>query len=158
MSVRALTIAAAFLIAVPSSAFAQQAICESVRGDINLDGQTNIFDVQCHILIAVNHLAGITHVSPICGASEDSEVDQNCDQSINIVDVYMTVQAALEQPWSSHTDGDGDGCADRCETIEFECEDGWMNPHCDLMIGDCSQSSCPGETECTELDGGHICS
>ena len=150
-------IIATFIFVGSPAALGQQSVCDSVRGDVNLDGQANIFDVQCHILVTVNELAGLSHSSSVCGATEESEVDQNCDYSVNIIDVYMTIQAALGQAWSPLMDGDNDGCADRCETVVFECEEGWMNPHCDLMIGPCIQSSCADAEQCVEVDGGPIC-
>ena len=142
---------------IPATASANVGVCESVRGDINLDGQADIFDVQCHILTAVNTLVGAPQHAANCVVPQESETDQNCDQQVNVIDVFMTIQAALELPWTSQVDGDGDGCADTCETIAFDCVNGWMNEHCDLRVGACAHSNCPEATLCVEESGGHLC-
>lgn len=132
-------------------------ICESVRGDITLDGETNIFDVQCHALYTVWELADQSFHAPICLNLEESEVDHNCDGTSNVIDLLLTIQAALHNPWGEQIDGDADGCIDTCETLVFGCADGWMNPACDTAIGNCSEFSCEGNEACYDIDGGHIC-
>ena len=133
-------------------------ICDSVRGDINLDGSANLLDIQCHALYTATSIAESAEDTPSCFHPQESEVDHNCDGESNIIDVLMTVQAALHIPWGKHVDGDWDGCADTCESILFQCEEGWFNPDCDTGIGHCPETGgCAlGET-CVDIDGGHMC-
>ena len=147
-----------FFILTPLTTALATPLCESVRGDINLDGVANLLDIQCHALLTATTIAGHEVAAPQCGHTGQSEVDQNCDGHLNVLDVLLTVQAALQQPWGSHVDGDSDGCADACESILFECEEGWINPECDLGVGHCSENSgCTEEETCVNVDGGHIC-
>ena len=156
MNIKAIITSIAILV-TPATASATSVVCESVRGDINVDGHADIFDVQCHILTAANTLVGTPQHAANCVIPQVSETDQNCDHTVNVIDVFMTIQAALGLPWTTQVDGDGDGCADTCETIAFDCVEGWMNQHCDVRIGTCAHSNCPESARCVEENGGHLC-
>ena len=148
-------LAALFLFS--SSALANVTPCENVRGDINLDGEADIFDVQCHALYSIWDLSGQMGDMPTCATHNQSEVDSNCDGSSNVTDLMLTIHAALSLPWAITIDGDQDACVDTCETVAFGCEPGFMNADCATGIGGCEFDPCQNGGTCVDTNGGFQC-
>ena len=143
------------LLAVPALATASP--CDNVRGDINLDGEADVFDVQCHALYSIWDLSGQMGDIPACASHGESEVDSNCDGSSNVTDLMLTIHAALSLPWAISIDGDQDACVDTCETIAFGCEPGFMNEDCATGIGSCAFDPCQNGGVCSDVNGGFQC-
>ena len=145
-----------FFLAITTTANATTP-CQSVRGDITLDGEADVFDVQCHALAVIWELGGATGDAPVCMTHGLSEIDENCDGHIDVTDILLTISSALALPWSTELDGDQDDCIDVCETELFLCDEGLMNPSCDTGIGSCDDSPCDNGGACIDHSGGYIC-
>jgi hypothetical protein len=87
-----------------------------VFGDVTLDGKSNVVDVQCSILSALASLTGDLYTKkPGCMSAPIVNSDLNCDAGVDITDVLLYIQLALEQPMGPGMDADGDNCPDACK-------------------------------------------
>ena len=96
------------------------AMCGPVLGDVNQSGETNVADVQCTILVALNEQnpTGFGEM-PECMDEAAMEVaDLQCDGSVNVVDVVLSITYALEAPLSVEIDANQDACPDSCDPLE----------------------------------------
>ncbi len=97
-----------------------QAMCGQVPGDINQSGEANVADVQCAILVALyeqNPTDADSFLSCL-GSQPMDAADLQCDASVNVVDVVLSITYALEAPLSLEIDVDGDLCPDACAPPE----------------------------------------
>jgi hypothetical protein len=67
------------------------------------------------ILLNLWALADDGSAPPLCLVGEPERVDLNCDQSLSVADVIVSIERALNAPPSGATDADLDGCPDACE-------------------------------------------
>jgi len=117
------------------------ALCPATPGDLDADGDTNVVDVQCAILTALNLLSD--EEFPACLAVAPEEADINCDAAWDITDVVLSINIAL-QMWPKDLDGDGNGCIDACE-----------KPLCTCLLPDCSEVFDGEDNNCNdEVDEG----
>jgi hypothetical protein len=98
------------LVAFPSA----QAQCLSPRGDLNGDGATNVLDIQCGIYVSLLDLEALVE-PPACLGHPISASDIDCDGNINVTDMLVIVQLAVNLPLNPELDGDDDGCPDACQ-------------------------------------------
>ena len=86
-----------------------------VFGDADGSGGPDVVDVQCNILIALFQLKIDSDAPPPqCAAGPMESSDLDCDGSVTVTDVILTVRAALDVGLSPDIDSDGDGCPDAC--------------------------------------------
>ena len=90
--------------------------CPSVPGDLNGNGAADVVDVQCSILAALTDL-DTTGLTPVPNCLEDgmSSADQDCSDSISVVDISLCIQLSLGMPLDPAVDTDGDQCHNGCE-------------------------------------------
>lgn len=107
-------LAATFLLGSPQNAFAE---CATPPGDVNGDGQTDVVDAQCAIIVVLWELGGSSGNPPPClGPSGDTAAaNTNCDVGVNVVDVQLIVLMAFGTPLNLAIDSDSDGCPDACQ-------------------------------------------
>lgn len=93
-----------------------QAQCLTPPGDLNDDGKTNVLDLQCGIFVSLfdSGAPGITEL-PACLKAPEQAADINCDGSVTVSDVLITVNYAVNLPLAGAIDADGDACPDACE-------------------------------------------
>ena len=135
------------ILSVPaSSAFAE---CLTPVGDIDGNGETLANDVQC-VILGVWYDLGMMP-EPACMNGDMALGDLNCDGSTNVVDVNISILAALEDEFGSAIDSDGNACIDSCE--EGECGDGACNlgEDCETCSSDCGP--CVPDVCCSAGDG-----
>lgn len=112
--IKSIALALFALALMPAGAVNAQ--CLDPAGDVNLDGQSNIADLQCLALYSV-YLAGNPSVpeQPACLAVPDAQADLNCDSDINVSDLVLGTRFAIGLEISPIIDADGSGCPDSCE-------------------------------------------
>jgi len=85
-------------------------------GDVTDDGIANVVDVQCGILSALAGLTGgLFSEQPDCMKVPEENADLNCDGTVDITDVLLTIKMALGQQLDSGMDTNGDMCPDTCK-------------------------------------------
>jgi hypothetical protein len=95
-------------------AVSAQAQCLTPRGDLNADGNTNILDIQCGIYVSLLDLEALVD-PPACLGHPLAASDIDCDGNINVTDMLVIVQLAVNLPLNEALDGDADGCPDDCQ-------------------------------------------
>jgi len=97
-------------------------------GDFTNDNLTTVVDVQCTVLASLAQLQGDPY--PSCLKYSPEITDLNCDGSINVNDVLMSIQLSLQCGAGSdcflkpEIDTDGDGIhnnCDNCPGFASEC-------------------------------------
>jgi ELWxxDGT repeat protein len=86
-----------------------------IAGDLNLDGDTSVVDVQCGILVNLWSLSGAIGTPPACLAAPLGAADQDCSSAIEVTDIQLLIGQVLGTPLSPAIDADGDGCHDGCD-------------------------------------------
>lgn len=66
----------------------------AMDGDINADGITNVSDVQCVVLAALDLTPSDPSSTPACLASEGG-ADLDCSNNVSVIDVQLSVQVVL---------------------------------------------------------------
>lgn len=97
---------------------AASAICLDPAGDTNGSGSTSVADSVCIVLATLWDAAGQVGAAPACldpALTPLDAADLNCDGSITVSDVLITVGLALDAGLSPAVDTNGDDCADACE-------------------------------------------
>ncbi|NUN13804.1 MAG: hypothetical protein HUU55_09215 [Myxococcales bacterium] len=90
--------------------------CPAQLGDVNGDGQTDVIDAQCAILIVLWSINGQNGSAPPClGSNGPSVTDIDCTNGSNIADVQLIVLLSFGLPLSPVLDSDGDQCPNACE-------------------------------------------
>ncbi len=109
----ALVCASAVYFSFPVGAFAE---CLDPPGDLNGNGVSDVVDVQCSILTALNVLNnGPASPMPPCLNGALSTADLDCGNGVNVADVLLTIQYSLGVNLSIAIDADLNGCPDLCE-------------------------------------------
>jgi len=164
------TVIALTLAMAPTSIHAVP--CPDILGDLDDSGATDVVDVQCAILTALNLLSD--EGFPGCLNAPTDEADLNCDASWDITDVVLTINGALNQ-WATQLDADGNGCIDSCEEptcacLSLGCEElcNGADDNCNGLIDEglgtkpCeasnSNGTCEGTTTCFGSFGWAPCS
>jgi len=91
-----------------------------VPGDLNDDGSADVLDVQCAILSALSELSEPAAPLPTCLVGDLNVADPNCDGVVDVIDVLLFIEAALDIPLSANLDGNGNGCVDQCDEEPFD--------------------------------------
>lgn len=91
----------------------------SPLGDINGDGNVNVIDAHCGIILSLWELGGQVGAAPACAALPLSKADVNCSGTVNVIDVNILITLALNQPLSSGVDPSGTGCAAPCQPLGY---------------------------------------
>ncbi|NUN12238.1 MAG: hypothetical protein HUU55_01230 [Myxococcales bacterium] len=91
----------------------------SPLGDINGDGNVNVIDAHCGIILSLWELGGQVGAAPACAAQPLSKADVNCSGTVNVIDVNILITLALNQPLSSGVDPSGTGCAAPCQPLGY---------------------------------------
>jgi hypothetical protein len=92
--------------------------CPDVLGDFNGSGEANVSDVKCSLLWVLHEMADPASPWPTCTPSDGPKsIDADCSDSIDLVDIYVALLAALSAPLPPTLDANGDGCIDRCEPL-----------------------------------------
>jgi ELWxxDGT repeat protein len=89
-------------------------VCD-LDGDLNLDGQTNIGDIQCSLLVALWIGGGKNGQAPECVDTPLTAADLDCNVFVDIVDITLLIQKVLGQPMDPSLDANQNGCHDACE-------------------------------------------
>jgi len=91
--------------------------CLDPTGDLDGTGATNVVDTQCGLLAVLAVLTGGTEaVPPECLADGDLQrADVTCDGSVDVTDVLIVIQIALDLPLETAIDSDQDSCPDLCQ-------------------------------------------
>lgn len=96
---------------------AAHAVCVDPPGDFTGNGTTNVADIVCIILSSLWQITDPDGAPPECLAVRGAlAADANCDGSINVVDVQITVNHALSNPLPAEVDADGNDCPDTCDS------------------------------------------
>jgi hypothetical protein len=134
---------------------ASWAACVDPPGDLDANGDPNVVDVQCAILVSLWTLSGsIPDASPGCaGASPLERADMNCDGQGNVVDVQIAIQYALDQALDPAIDANADACPDACQNTAC-CEAGTV-PGC--LDETCEACVCLLDPYCCEDAWDAIC-
>lgn len=142
------------IAAITASASNAEAACPAIIGDIDGSGSANVVDVQCAILTTLWELNGGVGALPACVAGGTIAADVNCDNTINVSDVQITIQISLGQPLSAELDANQNKCPDACEAVVEPCGDGTCDPEigetcvsCDADCGSCSGDCCAAHAE-----------
>jgi hypothetical protein len=91
--------------------------CLTPRGDITGDGITNVVDVQCGVFVSLAANPAVN--PPACLKVLFTAVDSNCDSSIDVTDILLLVQHAVNLPINEALDEDGNNCVDDCQVVDF---------------------------------------
>ncbi|NUN14543.1 MAG: hypothetical protein HUU55_13015 [Myxococcales bacterium] len=91
--------------------------CLTPAGDITGDGDADIVDIQCAIILALYEQAGGTGTYPGCVQVAQNHTDVNCDGPVNVADVLLMVNYAVGASLDTLIDDDGDGCPNSCEIV-----------------------------------------
>jgi hypothetical protein len=87
-------------------------------GDINGSGSVNVADGLCLVLTS---LWAVTpnnpNPRPACLQGPIELADTNCNGTINVLDVQLTIQMALGMLLDPSIDTDADGCPNACEIV-----------------------------------------
>ncbi|NUN14379.1 MAG: hypothetical protein HUU55_12180 [Myxococcales bacterium] len=86
----------------------------SPPGELTGDGIINVTDVQCAVVVSLWTLSGSSGTPPSCLKGPPVRADVQCDGNINIVDVIIQINLALQAPLDPALDKDGDLCPDDC--------------------------------------------
>lgn len=122
--------------------------CSDPPGDINGDGFSNVIDVQCNLVTSLYVLDGETDPLPECLPSSVDDANVNCDETVNVADVLVSINYSLGTPIAAAIDLDGSNCPDLCEDIVLECGDGVCDPaaatpeDCQSCPADCGVCPC----------------
>ncbi|NUN14280.1 MAG: hypothetical protein HUU55_11675 [Myxococcales bacterium] len=124
-----------FLIGLATITFISHGLtakCLLVPADFNNSGSTNVADVTCHILSIQASIKG--NALPECLQVAEDAIDLNCDDSLNVVDVQLSILLVLGPPlgikWPKSLDADGDYCVDACPPADPPA-----NPDCSSHPG-----------------------
>jgi hypothetical protein len=104
-------LAAAGVLGAASAASAQ---CLEPRGDLSGDGITNIVDIQCAVFVSLDPEANLLN-PPDCLGYPFQAADTNCDGSVDVTDLIILIQHAVDLDLDLGIDADGDQCADVCQ-------------------------------------------
>ncbi len=91
--------------------------CPGDQGDADGNGQLDIVDVQCALLLALYETTEVGAELPACADEvrmHRCAYDLDCSGGTDVVDVSLFIQRALGMPLSPQIDTDGDGCHDGC--------------------------------------------
>lgn len=91
--------------------------CLTPAGDITGDGDADIVDIQCAIILTLWEQAGGVAAYPGCVKVDPNHTDANCDGPVNVADVLLMVNYAVGAPLDPAIDADGDNCPDSCEIV-----------------------------------------
>jgi hypothetical protein len=83
--------------------------------DVNDDNLVNVVDATCTILVSVWVLTGSEGSTPSCISGGPLKADRNCSGVPDVVDVTMSIQAALGYALDPQLDLDANGCPDACQ-------------------------------------------
>ena len=126
--------------------------CSGVFGDLDGSGASDVIDVQCVTVSVLNLLSGSELAECLAGDSQAADLD--CNGSLNVSDVLLTVQQALGQELSGDLDADGDLCPDACApppSADLSCAGrcghyvSFLQCQCNatcIMFGDCCADAC----------------
>lgn len=89
------------------------AACLVPPGDSTQSGAANIADVQCVILAVLWNATGFDGM-PSCLGGSPGRADLDCDASITVNDVQLSIMFVLGAPLSPTLDKDADSCVDTC--------------------------------------------
>jgi hypothetical protein len=56
---------------------------------------------------------------PACLGVLYTAVDTNCDSTVDVTDILILVQYAVELPINPALDSDGNNCVDDCQVVDF---------------------------------------
>jgi len=95
---------------------AANAQCTDLVGDLNASNEVDVTDVQCAILSTLSTLSPAPDDTLLeCVGGDPSLADVNCDSSVNIVDVLLTISRAIDAPIPFPADSNGNGCPTLCD-------------------------------------------
>ena len=102
--------------------FATQAsaICPEFPGDITGDDNPDVIDVQCSILTSFYFIAlnnGESPTVPTCVANGPLDADLDCNNTVNVTDIQLTIILALQLTLDVALDVNGDNCVDACGIV-----------------------------------------
>jgi len=118
-------------------------------GDINADGITNVSDVQCVVLAALDLTPGDPSSTPTC-LSSTSEADLDCSDNVSVIDVQLTVHLVLgalvgNTSAPASYDGDGDQIVSGCDSCpndhnpdQLDSDDDGLGDVCDPTPEGCT--------------------
>lgn len=102
-----------FTVLITWTAQNAAATCFLPLGDVTQNGIVNVVDVQCSIQ-CVFWDPSTSAAPPDCINGAPSHADLNCDGTISVSDVVITVLHTLSAPLDAAIDTDADGCIDTC--------------------------------------------
>jgi hypothetical protein len=130
---------AAILLTAPPSSHALP--CADAPGDVTGDGNTDVIDVQCAILLTLAALGGLPPGSVACLGAAPTQGDLDCDGALSVSDVQIAILSSLGAPLPPALDAGGDGCVDACAQ--------WCQTDADCDDGDlCTEDLCDPTTGC----------
>jgi hypothetical protein len=80
-------------------------------GDLNSDGNTDVIDAQCSVLVSLATL--VNGLAPGCLVGPTTVADLDCNGTVNVVDVQLVIRIALNLPLVP--DVNANQCVDTCE-------------------------------------------
>lgn len=102
-----------------------QATCLTPAGDVTGNGNANVSDAICLLLVSQFQLLLDTNPAgatvPMClGTNKISAADANCDGSVDVSDAVIVVSLIIGNSLSSTIDSDpADGCVDVCQSVQL---------------------------------------
>jgi hypothetical protein len=75
-----------------------------------------VVDIQCAVFVALNAESNLTNPQA-CLAYSFVSADTNCDGSVDVTDVLLLVNYAVDLPIAESLDMDGNGCVDDCQVV-----------------------------------------
>ena len=91
------------------------AACPLVPGDQTGEGNVDVVDVQCNIVVVLWDLGGGLGAPPDCLVGGFAAADLNCDAQASVVDTQLIISLVLGAGLSPDLDQDGNFCVDACE-------------------------------------------
>ena len=135
-----------------------------IAGDVNLNGATDVADVQCTTLVTLWQMLGEQGTGPFCVAGDPTRTDLSCSEGTELSDIQIVITLALKLPLSTALDADANGCVDGCQTAtvagcqsDTDCQHscpetahGCVCAHTPAGMGVCLPS-CTGAADCPAL-------